>query len=472
MGDKLISTMVFQIGEQLFGYKTKYISETVNIDKIYPVPKAKHYLKGLFNLRNSVVGIIDMGELLWDKHTESDVVVVIDKNSIQAGMLIDDVKGVANVKESEIKSIDEISLEDINRDYLESFFEYKDDIVLMIDIDKIISHRSIKSEKRADISKSNFTTTKDVKAETQNNSKGYIFFEIANEWYAMEVKSINEVITYPNTISSLPKTPEYVKGAFLLRGESVILVDLPELLGVEDRAVRNRVVLVNSNGRSIGLSIDTVRELKWIQESSVLKVDSEESAQKGVVSLENGKRLALLLDIEKVLSSMDKTKSNSKSTQKREESKVDGTTLETFVQFEVGGVSMALPIHSVNEVVEASKIKIIPKSATYLEGMMNLRNSTLVIISLSKRLDIEAKESIERVVVLDGKPVGLVVDELNGILRVDREHIFPPEESVDIQEHYLDGIIKKQDGEIVFILNRDLIIKNSEIDSLTKESNS
>lgn len=468
MADKIVSTMVFQIGDQLFGYKTKYISETVNIDKVYPVPKSKHYLKGLFNLRNSVVGIIDMGELLWDKKIESDVVVVIDKDNIQAGMLIDDVKGVANVKESEIKSIDEISLEDINRDYLDSFFEYKNDIVLMINIDKIISHRSVRSTNRQ------VAKAKDEsKGETRNNTKGYIFFQMANEWYAMEVKSINEVITYPETISNLPMTSQYVKGAFLLRGESVILVDLPEVLGLSDEATRNRVVLVNSNGKLVGLSIDIVRELKWIAESDVLKIESDDSVQKGVVSLENGKRLALLLDIDKVLATMDTSKKVDTKEHKeehKEEHKVEALKLKTFVQFEVGEVSMALPIHSVNEVVEASKIKTIPKAASYLEGMMNLRNSTLVIISLSKRLDIDTKKNIERIVVLDGKPVGLVVDELSGILRVDDEHIFPAEESVDIEEKYLDGIIKKPNGQIVFILNKEIIVKSSEIDKLTDDS--
>ncbi len=457
------SIMIFQIGEQLFGYKTEYVSETVNIDKVFSVPKSQYYLRGLFNLRNNVVGIIDMGMLLWDKAIESDVVVVVEKNFAQVGMLIDDVKGVANIREEDIRDISEISLEDINKDFLEGFFEYKKDLVLMVNIDKILSHRATKSAKGGGSYKDN------KKEDSRVDLSGYLLFQIAKEWYAMEVKSINEVITYPDSLSPLPKSANHVKGVFLLRGDSVVLVDMPELLGIHDSSVRNRVILVDSGNKLIGLSIDMVRELKWISQNDVMHIDRDDGIQKGMISLDGGKRLALLLDVERIVGGVSDVHTQKSEDNNIKEKKLsDSSTLKTFVQFQVGDVAMALPINSVNEVVEIETIKQIPKASHYIEGMMNLRNSTLVVISLSKRLDIKSSKKVDRMVVLDGKPVGFVVDELNGILRVDESQIYPPEESADLEEGYLDGIIRKSNGEIVFILNRDLIIKNTKFDELVK----
>lgn len=462
------SIMIFRIGEQLFGYRTEYVSETVNIDKVFSVPKAQNYLKGLFNLRNNVVGIIDMGMLLWDKKIDSDVVVVVEKNGAQVGMLIDDVKGVANIDENHIRDISEISLEDINKDYLDCFFEHKGDIVLMVNIDHILSQRASKSGESGGSKSIIGSGTKGK--EVRDDTSGYLLFQIMREWYAMEVKSINEVITYPEELSSLPKAAHHVKGIFLLRGDSVVLVDLPELLGIDDSSSRNRVILVNSNSKLIGLSIDMVRELKWITKHDVMQVDREDGIQRGMISLDDGKRLALLLDVEKIVGSLNDVVSQDgeKQESNKENSLSENSSLKTFVQFRVGDVSMALPINSVNEVVEAQKIKTIPRSPEYIEGMMNLRNSTLVVISLAKRLEIDSTQKVERIVVLDGKPVGFIVDELNGILKVEESSIFPPEESTDLEDGYLEGIIRKSDGEILFILNRDVVIKNAKVEELVE----
>lgn len=461
------SIMIFQIGSQLFGYKTQYVSETVNIDKVFSVPKSQYYLKGLFNLRNNVVGIIDMGVLLWDKPVSSDVVVVIKKNGAQVGMLIDDVKGVANIKEEDIKSISEISLEDINKEFLDGFFEYKKEIVLMVNIDSILSKKASKNYE----TKQANSNLENKKEDLRSDLAGYLLFQIAKEWYAMEVKSIREVITYPDLLSPLPKAANHVKGIFLLRGESVVLVDMPELLGIESGMSRNRVILASTNNRLIGLSIDMVRELKWVAKKDIMSIDREDGIQKGMIALDGGKRLALLLDVEKIVGNLSdiNVDSANKELQVKEMKVAESSNLKTFVQFQVGDVSMALPIHAVNEVVEVEAIKSIPKAPSYIEGMMNLRNSTLVVISLAKRLDIPSSKRAERMVVLDGKPVGFVVDELNGILRVEESSIFPADESADIEENYMDGIIRKNSGEIVYILNKDVIIKHASLDELKQK---
>ena len=459
--------MIFEIGEQLFGYRTKHVSETINIDKVFEVPLSGEATKGLINFRNNVIGIIDMGVMLWGKPVESDVVVIVQKDDTQVGMLVDDVKGVVNVEGKDLQDIEDISLDDINDEYLDAYFDYNDELVLMVNIDSVISHK--------DTSRSKTKLSKTVESERKDdkgilNQKGYILFQISKEWYAIEVKSINEIITYPEHLAALPMSEHSIKGAFKLRENSVILADLPELLSIDESMDRQRVILVNHNDKLGGLSIDNVRELKWISEDDLLAISREDSIQKGMLTLDNGERMALLLDVEKIISTMSNAieTNDEHKLNHNQESSVKNDNHKTYIQFSVGSVDMALPVKSVNEVVEVSGIKSLPKAAEYLVGMMNLRNSTLVIISLAKRLGITAEKSEEeqRLVVLDGQPIGLVVDELKGILYIDEMHISEPDQSIDLEENFIDGIIRKENGDMVFVLNNDVVTKHTDVDKL------
>ena len=58
------------------------------------------------------------------------------------------------------------------------------------------------------------------------NSDEYMTFILGEMKYAVELPKIREILTYPDLITTLPNTSEWVKGLINLRGEVVPILDI------------------------------------------------------------------------------------------------------------------------------------------------------------------------------------------------------------------------------------------------------
>ncbi len=456
--------MIFEINGQLFGYDTKFIKESVNINKIFVVPNAPHYIKGMFNLRNNPIPIVDTGLLLWNKELESDTVIVIEKNGKITSILIDKLKGVVQVNDENIKSSDTLTtLDSVSRKFIDNFFEKDGQIILILNLDVLFD---VSKEKKVKNYQSATKERESInKGEVLEKYDGYIIFQIKNEWFSIEVNSVQEIISYPEEISPIPDNPEFVKGLFLLRNNSVILIDLPEYLQINDVSERERVIIVNINGNIYGISVPYVKEIKWIDRNKILEIKNDSVKNKGIISLDDGKRLVLILDIENLLSNNFSEISDRSSLEEKMSENIKDEKLTKYLNFKVGTVNMAIDIKDVQEVVEYHQINKLPKAPDYILGMMNLRNTVITVVSLEKKLNItDSNVALEdkRLIVLDGKSVSFLVDKLEGILSLNEKDISPPDESVDIEEKYLKGICKGKDNDLIFILDIENLLKKDE----------
>ena len=97
------------------------------------------------------------------------------------------------------------------------------------------------------------------------------------------------------------------------------------------------------------------------------------------------------------------------------------------VVFQLQGEEYAVDIKIVNEVIETPKIKPIPQSEEYVEGIVNLRDKVVPIINLGKALNLPGNGNSKVIVVeTHGKTVVLIVDAVSEILEVEGKNISPP----------------------------------------------
>ena len=88
-----------------------YVREIINLPEITALPDSPAYLKGVTNLRGSVIPVVNLKELL--RIQEADAVclriIVIACGSITFGILVDDIAGVVNIEEASIESPEAMS---------------------------------------------------------------------------------------------------------------------------------------------------------------------------------------------------------------------------------------------------------------------------------------------------------------------------------------------------------------------------
>jgi purine-binding chemotaxis protein CheW len=137
----------------------------------------------------------------------------------------------------------------------------------------------------------------------------YLTFGLSEETYALQILKVNEIIGMM-AVTSVPRTPEFVRGVINLRGKVIPVVDLRLKFGMEGQEDTERtciiVVQVSDAGQiaTMGVLVDAVDEVVDIAEEQIepaptfgTSVNTEFIMAMGKV----GESVVMLLDVEKVL---------------------------------------------------------------------------------------------------------------------------------------------------------------------------
>ena len=138
-----------------------------------------------------------------------------------------------------------------------------------------------------------------------------IGFRVGRETFGVPIRLVHEIVRVPE-ITSVPDSPGYVEGVINLRGKIVSVVDLRKRFGQTATALdrRNRILVVEHNGRLAGMIVDSASEVIKIPESEIETAPAmmQEGGLDCVVGLGKYKgRLIILLDINKVLAAREKS---------------------------------------------------------------------------------------------------------------------------------------------------------------------
>jgi len=130
-------------------------------------------------------------------------------------------------------------------------------------------------------------------------------FKVGRETYGAPITSLHEIVRVPE-ITAVPDAPEYMEGVINLRGKIVSVIDLRKRFGEKHAAVnrRNRILVIEYNGRLSGLIVDSASEVLKIPAADVDAPSAifQDGSLNCVTGLAKYKgRLIVLLDMHKLL---------------------------------------------------------------------------------------------------------------------------------------------------------------------------
>ena len=100
-----------------------------------------------------------------------------------------------------------------------------------------------------------------------------------------------------------------------------------------------------------------------------------------------------------------------------------------MVEFAVGGQSFALPLDNVAEVLRVpNDVTSVPRSEAIVIGMSELRDAVIPLISLAGLLGLQGRAGARQHIIvteLDAARIGLVVEEIHGVVRIPQNAIGP-----------------------------------------------
>jgi len=148
-----------------------------------------------------------------------------------------------------------------------------------------------------------------VKATTIKTGK-YLTFTLDEEEYGIGILKVKEIIGMMD-ITSVPRTPEFIKGVINLRGKVIPIIDLRLKFEMGEIPYNDRtciiVVEIDSDSATIliGIVVDSVSEVLNIQEGEIEETPAFGTQLNtdyilGMAKTEGG--VKILLNIDKVLS--------------------------------------------------------------------------------------------------------------------------------------------------------------------------
>ena len=156
------------------------------------------------------------------------------------------------------------------------------------------------------------------------------------------------------------------------------------------------------------------------------------------------------------------------------------TTDLHLVTFRVGAEHFGMPISDVQEIVRIPTITHIPHAPGFVEGVINLRGRVITVVDMRKRLGQcsasssrhagVAGDKVGRILVVEagGKLVGVIVDEVAEVIRLQAEMVEPaPQMVAGLSNQYINGI-GKMEGKLLILIDIQKILSAEDLAALDR----
>lgn len=131
--------LTFYLGNEQYGIAIDRIKEIIAMMKITNVPKIPSYMRGVINLRGSIIPVVDtrlrfnMEPREADMHT-AIIIVEVDKTSI--GFIVDRVEEVSSIDSSSLSEPPKFG-SSIDTDFICSVAQIEEQVVMILDVLKL-----------------------------------------------------------------------------------------------------------------------------------------------------------------------------------------------------------------------------------------------------------------------------------------------------------------------------------------------
>jgi len=142
---KINSFLSFKLGEEEFAAHVGKVLNILEMTKITEVPKAPEYMKGVINLRGTVLPVIDtrikFGMPPTEYTTNTCIIVLdidMDGDSIHVGALVDSVQAVLEFDSKNIMPAPSIGSK-YRSEFIEGVVNVDDKFIMLLNMDAVFS---------------------------------------------------------------------------------------------------------------------------------------------------------------------------------------------------------------------------------------------------------------------------------------------------------------------------------------------
>ncbi len=137
--------LTFIMAEEEYGVDILCVQEIRGWESATPIPNAPAHIKGVINLRGTIVPIVDLRQcfgLEAIEYTAVTVVIVLKVETVKGsrimGIVVDAVSDVYTLAESEMKPAPDLG-DEVNTDFIRGLVNVDEKMVILLEIDRLLS---------------------------------------------------------------------------------------------------------------------------------------------------------------------------------------------------------------------------------------------------------------------------------------------------------------------------------------------
>jgi len=427
----------FHLGETELALPVAALQEVVNYPAaVTPVPLAPTHLLGLFNLRGTLIPIVDLRQLLHlpdDTARAASKIAIVELGDVRVGLQFDTTGEILRVPAAQKITFERtdhappIICGALKLDGGERILQILSAAALLglPDVPQL-HHRAAATERRVQ----------------QAQRRQTVSFRVAGAHLALPMAAIQEIIRVPAMHPS-PLADEVCIGMLNLRGTTVPVIDFARFMGLarDDAAAsghaaasdERRIVVLNQYDVHVGLMVDEVRSIVGYRDDELMVMPAYSRRHVALFAgcLGNEGRDSIILLSPDALCTHPRIAAVAQGhrdlyrdrTQTEASNRRGGGTRETYVTFRLGHL-LGVRIGQLREVIDYSdEIVATPGAPAFVRGVLHLRRELLTVIDVRAMYGMPSYEDPTHAKILivehRGEKYGLVVDAVDNIVTIE-----------------------------------------------------
>ncbi len=432
--------LIFKLDGCEYAIDSEALIKIERSPELTPVSYAPKSVRGLCSTEGQIIPVFDTLHLLTSQsqidtqNPETRALIIRDGERV-VSLLIEEVIHNIAVSTEDIEYIDN------SEDAVIGFMKYKESVVQILGIEKLISVVEMTQLQRKE-------KKQEVKGKLKEDhqashmAKQYLVFNMEDEKFGIMIDVVREIIVDQEQMISIANSPEEVLGLITLRQEVIPVVDLRVHFSKSAiRSEKNRILIVHVENALVGVLVDSIDDIAEISEVDVEELTAKYKDEKVSGIAKQNEKLTTILSnnyLKVVASKVQAYLQNKKHDNEESVLKRDYENFDEVVIFALSDEEFALDVEDIIEIVRYESLTEVPASKEYILGMINLRGEVIPVVSLMHKLGLQESQKENGNILISkiaGSKVGFFVESVSDIVNIPLNQIIQNSDKNNIFSH-------------------------------------
>jgi purine-binding chemotaxis protein CheW len=132
--------VVFELADEFYGINIAVVESIIKMQEITQLPQTPAYIKGVTNLRGTVLPVIDLRirfGLGTQKDTKQTRVIIVTMGDVKVGLMVDGVSEVLRISDESIEPLPPM-INSVNSDFLKGIVRLEDRLIILLEVEKVL----------------------------------------------------------------------------------------------------------------------------------------------------------------------------------------------------------------------------------------------------------------------------------------------------------------------------------------------